>query len=71
VLGNLLDQFEAADDFLFDSVHQVVMPSWHTGRVALLGDSAWCVTLGNSTGKRVVQRLFAGQFKEKSIDVAA
>jgi 2-polyprenyl-6-methoxyphenol hydroxylase-like FAD-dependent oxidoreductase len=145
VLGNLLDQFEAADDFLFDSVHQVVMPSWHTDRVVLLGDSAWCVTLysgmgassalagadllgtvlqrnpgnparalrewemrlrpfiadhqkngrrdlvmfvpqtrrdkttrtmtqtllGNSTTKRIMQRVLAGQFKEKSLDVAA
>lgn len=145
VLGNLLDQFEAADDFLFDSVHQVVMPSWHTDRVVLLGDSAWCVTLysgmgassalagadllgtvlqrnpgnparalrewemrlrpfiadhqrsgrrdlmmfvpqtrrdkarrtmtqtllGNGTTKRLMQRALAGQFKEKSIDVAA
>ncbi|WP_129789955.1 FAD-dependent monooxygenase [Promicromonospora panici] len=145
VLGNLLDQFEAADDFLFDSVHQVVMPSWHTGRVVLLGDSAWCLTLysgmgassalagadllgtvlqrnhgnparglrewdmrlrpfiaghqkngrrdlvtfvpqtrrdkvtrtltqtllGNATGKRLMQRVFAPQFQEKSIDVAA
>jgi 2-polyprenyl-6-methoxyphenol hydroxylase-like FAD-dependent oxidoreductase len=145
VLGNLLDQFEAADEHLFDSVHQVVMPTWHTDRVVLLGDSAWCLTLysgmgassalagadllgtvlqrnpgnparalrewemrlrpfiashqksgrrdlvsfvpqtdrdkarrtltqtllGNATGKRVMQRVFAGQFKEKSIDVAA
>lgn len=145
VLGNLLDQFEAADEFLFDSVHQVVMPTWHTDRVVLLGDSAWCLTLysgmgastalagadllgtvlqrnpgnparalrewemrlrpfiadhqkngrrdlvsfvpqtdgdkarrtltqkllGNATGKRVMQRVFAGQFKEKAIDVAA
>jgi 2-polyprenyl-6-methoxyphenol hydroxylase-like FAD-dependent oxidoreductase len=145
VLGNLLDQFEAAEDPLFDSVHQVVMPTWHTGRVVLLGDSAWCLTLysgmgastalagadllgtvlqrnpgnparalrewemrlrpfiaghqqngrrdltmfvpqtrrdkktrtmtqtllGNPTGKRVMKRVFAGQFKEKSIDVAA
>lgn len=145
VLGNLLDQFEAADDKLFDSVHQVVMPRWHTDRVVLLGDSAWCVTLysgmgassamagadllgtvlqrnpgnparalrewemrlrpfiathqasgrrdlvmfipqtrrdkqtrtftqtllGNPTGKRLMQRILAPQFHEKSIDVAA
>ncbi|MFI2486221.1 FAD-dependent monooxygenase [Promicromonospora kroppenstedtii] len=145
VLGNLLDQFEAADDPLFDSVHQVVMPRWHTGRVVLLGDSAWCVTLfsgmgassamagadllgtvlqrnpgnparalrewelrmrpfiathqkngrrdlvmfvpqsrrdkrartltqsllGNATGKRLMQRVFAPRFAEKSLDVAA
>ncbi|MFD6139900.1 FAD-dependent monooxygenase [Promicromonospora sp. NPDC060271] len=145
VLGNLLDQFEAADDFLFDSVHQTVMPTWHTGRVVLLGDSAWCLTLysgmgastalagadllgtvlqrnpgnparalrewemrlrpfiaghqkngrrdlvsfvpqtdrdkarrtltqtllGNATGKRVMQRVLASQFREKATDVAA
>ncbi|MCX4385817.1 FAD-dependent oxidoreductase [Micromonospora peucetia] len=29
----------------FDTVSQVVMPRWSTGRVALLGDAAWCVTL--------------------------
>ncbi|MFE7503825.1 FAD-dependent monooxygenase [Promicromonospora sp. NPDC057488] len=35
---------------LFDSVHQVVMPSWHTDRVVLVGDSAWCVTLYSGMG---------------------
>lgn len=29
----------------FDAVSQVVMPNWSTGRVVLLGDAAWCVTL--------------------------
>ncbi|MEU6072842.1 FAD-dependent oxidoreductase [Micromonospora sp. NPDC047074] len=29
----------------FDAVSQVVMPQWSTGRVVLLGDAAWCVTL--------------------------
>lgn len=50
VLGNLLDQFEAAEAPLFDSVHQVEMPSWHTDRVVLVGDSAWCVTLYSGMG---------------------
>ncbi|MCW8379761.1 FAD-dependent monooxygenase [Streptomyces justiciae] len=55
VLENLLQQFEAADDdVLFDSTHQVEMPTWHTDRVVLLGDAAWCLTLysgmGASTG---------------------
>ncbi|WP_369372390.1 FAD-dependent monooxygenase [Promicromonospora sp. Populi] len=145
VLGNLLDQFEAAAEPLFDSVHQVKMPSWHTDRVVLLGDAAWCLTLysgmgassalagadllgtvlqrnpgsparalrewemrmrpfigahqnngrrdlvhfvpqtrrdkstrtltqtllGNPTGKRIMQRIIAPHFQEKSIDVAA
>jgi 2-polyprenyl-6-methoxyphenol hydroxylase-like FAD-dependent oxidoreductase len=29
----------------FDSVSQVVMDKWTHGRVVLLGDAAWCVTL--------------------------
>lgn len=32
-------------DAYFDAVSQVVMPRWSTGRVVLLGDAAWCVTL--------------------------
>jgi 2-polyprenyl-6-methoxyphenol hydroxylase-like FAD-dependent oxidoreductase len=29
----------------FDAVSQVVLPRWSNGRVVLLGDAAWCVTL--------------------------
>ncbi|MFF3505364.1 FAD-dependent monooxygenase [Streptomyces sp. NPDC003247] len=50
VLNNLLAQFEQADDYLFDSVHQVEMPTWHTNRVVLLGDAAWCLTLYSGMG---------------------
>lgn len=50
VLEHLLQQFEQADDHLFDSVHQVEMPTWHTDRVVLLGDSAWCLTLYSGMG---------------------
>lgn len=54
ILEHLFGQFEAADDSLFDSVHQVEMPTWHTDRVVLVGDAAWCLTLysgmGASTG---------------------
>ncbi|MEV6815246.1 FAD-dependent oxidoreductase [Micromonospora sp. NPDC051296] len=32
-------------DAYFDAVSQVVMPRWSAGRVVLLGDAAWCVTL--------------------------
>lgn len=50
ILESLLQQVEQADDLLFDSVHQVEMPSWHTGKVVLLGDSAWCLTLYSGMG---------------------
>ncbi|MGI5289753.1 FAD-dependent monooxygenase [Nonomuraea polychroma] len=53
-LGAVLDALESAEDVLFDSVEQVHMDTWHHGRVVLVGDAAWCVTLyagmGASTG---------------------
>jgi 2-polyprenyl-6-methoxyphenol hydroxylase-like FAD-dependent oxidoreductase len=53
-LGEALNAMEAADNLLFDSVEQVHLDSWRRGRVVLVGDSAWCVTLyagmGVSTG---------------------
>ncbi|MFI9387839.1 FAD-dependent monooxygenase [Kutzneria sp. NPDC052558] len=45
VLGAALEALEATDELLFDSVEQVHMDRWHRGRVVLVGDSAWCVTL--------------------------
>lgn len=36
---------EAPDSAYFDSVSQIRMDAWSTGRVVLLGDAAWCVTL--------------------------
>ncbi|SEG75422.1 2-polyprenyl-6-methoxyphenol hydroxylase [Nonomuraea solani] len=54
ILESLFTRYEQASDALFDSVQQVKMPSWHTRRVVLIGDAAWCLTLysgmGASTG---------------------
>lgn len=38
----ILAHADAADDFYLDAVAQVVMDAWSTGRVALLGDAAFC-----------------------------
>ncbi|MDR7328214.1 MULTISPECIES: FAD-dependent monooxygenase [Catenuloplanes] len=50
----VLNRLAHAPERLFDSVRQVRMPHWHRGRVVLLGDAAWCLTLysgmGASTG---------------------
>lgn len=44
--GGLADALSGEpDDVYFDAVSQVVMPRWSDGRVVLLGDAAWCVTL--------------------------
>jgi len=41
----LMDRVREADDLYFDSVSQVRLDRWSTGRVALLGDAASCVSL--------------------------
>ncbi|WP_410586887.1 FAD-dependent monooxygenase [Amycolatopsis sp. lyj-23] len=41
----LLDQVRTADDLYFDSVSRVRMDRWSTGRIALTGDAASCVSL--------------------------
>lgn len=50
LLESLFTAFEQAPDHLFDSVHQVRMPRWHRGRVVLVGDAAWCLTLYTGMG---------------------
>jgi 2-polyprenyl-6-methoxyphenol hydroxylase-like FAD-dependent oxidoreductase len=41
----LLDRLPGPHDLYFDEVAQVVMPRWSAGRVALLGDAAFAVSL--------------------------
>lgn len=40
----LLAAAQEADDFYFDSLAQVHMPSWTSGRVALVGDAGYCAS---------------------------
>ncbi|CAD0354243.1 FAD-dependent monooxygenase [Xanthomonas hortorum] len=42
--ARVLDGMDSTDDFYFDALRQVRMPRWHTGRVVLTGDAAWCAT---------------------------
>lgn len=50
VLEDLFTRYEQAPDAVFDSVQQVKMPRWHRGRVVLIGDAAWCLTLYSGMG---------------------
>ncbi|WP_378789663.1 FAD-dependent monooxygenase [Nonomuraea fastidiosa] len=50
VVRHALDALEETPDFLFDSVHQVKMPTWSRGRVVLVGDAAWCLNLYSGMG---------------------
>ena len=43
---HLLDALRDAQDVYFDSISRVAVPRWSSGRVVLLGDAAWGVTLG-------------------------
>ena len=45
VMESALTVLDSSSDYLFDSVEQVHLDRWHRGRVVLVGDSAWCVTL--------------------------
>jgi 2-polyprenyl-6-methoxyphenol hydroxylase-like FAD-dependent oxidoreductase len=52
---DLLGQLPAADDFYFDSVSQVQLDRWSSGRVALTGDAGYAAGPGgNGTGTAVV-----------------
>ncbi len=49
-IGQLLDTALADPDFYFDALSQVRMDSWSTGRVALVGDAAWCASPASGAG---------------------
>ncbi|QXV63776.1 FAD-dependent monooxygenase [Mucilaginibacter sp. 21P] len=46
----VLAQLEGAPDFYLDTVQQVHMKAWSSGRVALLGDAAWAPSLASGQG---------------------
>lgn len=50
IVDEALADLEQAENYLFDSVHEVRMPKWRMGRVVLAGDSAWCLTLYSGVG---------------------
>lgn len=40
-----LDGLASAESVYFDTISQMVVDRWSQGRIVLLGDAAWCVTL--------------------------
>jgi 2-polyprenyl-6-methoxyphenol hydroxylase-like FAD-dependent oxidoreductase len=69
----LLEFMEAAPDFYFDSVSQVKMNRWFSGRSVLLGDAAYCASplSGMGTGMAVVGAyVLAGELAEANGDYA-
>jgi len=45
IAEQVLDAYTNDDPIFFDSVTQIVMPQWHKGRIALIGDACGCLTL--------------------------
>jgi 2-polyprenyl-6-methoxyphenol hydroxylase-like FAD-dependent oxidoreductase len=43
--GSILDALESSPELYFDRVSQIRMPRWSCGRIALVGDAAYCVSL--------------------------
>jgi 2-polyprenyl-6-methoxyphenol hydroxylase-like FAD-dependent oxidoreductase len=48
--AQILDRLDAAPELYFDRVSQIRMERWSTGRVALVGDAAFCVSLAAGQG---------------------
>lgn len=46
----ILDELDRAPELYFDRVSQIKMERWSTGRVALLGDAAFCISLTGGQG---------------------
>lgn len=42
--ATLLKAMPASTDFYFDELSQITMPTWSTGRVALVGDAGYCAS---------------------------
>ncbi len=46
----VLDAFERSEDLYVDQLTQIRVDTWSRGRVVLVGDAAWCVTLMGGGG---------------------
>jgi 2-polyprenyl-6-methoxyphenol hydroxylase-like FAD-dependent oxidoreductase len=46
----ILDELDRAGDLYFDRVSQIKMASWSRGRIGLIGDAAFCVSLAAGQG---------------------
>ncbi len=70
----MLEMMDAAPDFYFDSLSQVKMESWSTGRVVLLGDAASCASPMAGMGTSIAMvgaYVLAGELKEANGEYAA
>jgi 2-polyprenyl-6-methoxyphenol hydroxylase-like FAD-dependent oxidoreductase len=69
----ILHHLTASPDFYFDSISQIKMNSFSSGRTTLLGDAAWCASpvSGMGTSLAIVGAyILAGELKDANGDYA-
>ena len=72
--ARMLEMMDDAPDFYFDSLAQVKMDSWSSGRVVLLGDAASCASPVSGMGTSIAMigaYVLAGELKQAGGDYAA
>ena len=65
----ILDALDRTDTLYFDRVSQIRMPAWSKGRVALVGDAAYCVSLVAGQGSALAMTgayVLAGELAKAS-----
>lgn len=63
---NILNRMQASDDFYFDAITQLKMNSWTKGRIALVGDAAYCPSPLSGQGNNLAfvgAYILAGELK--------
>lgn len=63
---NILNRMSESDDFYFDAITQVKMNSWTKGRIALVGDAAYCASPLSGQGNNLAfvgAYILAGELK--------
>jgi 2-polyprenyl-6-methoxyphenol hydroxylase-like FAD-dependent oxidoreductase len=65
----ILEALDGTNDLYFDRVSQIRMPNWSRGRIALVGDAAYCVSLLAGQGSALAMTgayVLAGELAKSS-----